>query len=225
MVLLPGPWQGRWQLFAATISVATFRPLPNQAAPRLATSRPYCAALLAALSGSQAQQARHSSELAIRGLDALKSGPGGRSSVSGVTATIFGCSGFLARYLANALGNSGSQLVLPYRCDDTDVQHLRVMGDLGQVVMLPDFRCGRVCVCGGGVPRWLQCPERRGVVARAMMPGWGAETGGAAWSCLPAAVAAVCRLAPAAKLFSTAGCPVPAVCAWPRALLPALRRQ
>ncbi|KAL4432884.1 hypothetical protein ABPG77_008210 [Micractinium sp. CCAP 211/92] len=96
-------------------------------------------ALLAALAGGQTQQARHSSELAIRGLDALKSGPGGRSSVSGVTATIFGCSGFLARYVANALGNSGSQLVLPYRCDDTDVQHLRVMGDLGQVVMLPDF--------------------------------------------------------------------------------------
>lgn len=67
------------------------------------------------------------------------------TAVSGVTATIFGCSGFLARYLANALGNSGGQLVLPYRCDDTDVQHLRTMGDLGQVVMLPNFR-------------WVLCP-------------------------------------------------------------------
>lgn len=85
------------------------------------------------------QQHRHASDLAIRGVDALKSGPGGRSSVSGVTATVFGCSGFLGRYLANAIGNSGGQLVLPYRCDDTDVQHLRTMGDLGQVVMLPEF--------------------------------------------------------------------------------------
>lgn len=96
----------------------------------------------AALAAAAVLGARaYSSDLAIRGLDALKAGPGGRSSVSGVCATIFGCSGFLARYVANAIGNTGGQLVLPYRCDDTDVQHLRVMGDLGQVVMLPDFRC------------------------------------------------------------------------------------
>lgn len=114
--------------------------------------------LSAALAAAAVMGARaYSSDLAIRGLDALKSGPGGRSSVSGVTATIFGCSGFLARYVANAIGNTGGQLVLPYRCDDTDVQHLRVMGDLGQVVMIPDFRCGggRVLACccraaGGG---------------------------------------------------------------------------
>lgn len=91
----------------------------------------------------------YTSDLAIRGIDALKQGPGGRSSVSGVTATIFGCSGFLARYVANAIGNTGGQLVLPYRVDDTDVQHLRVMGDLGQVVMMPDFRCA---LAAGGLP-------------------------------------------------------------------------
>ena len=56
-----------------------------------------------------------------------------------MVATIFGCSGFLGRYVAQALGRIGCQLVLPYRCDDLDVQHLRPMGDLGQVVMLPDF--------------------------------------------------------------------------------------
>ena len=93
------------------------------------------------------RRAYSSSELAVPGIDALRAGPGGRSSVSGLVATVFGCSGFLGRYLANALGSSGSQLVLPYRCDDTDVQHLRLMGDLGQVVMLPSFRCvGVVCV-------------------------------------------------------------------------------
>lgn len=101
---------------------------------------PLGAALAAGSLPCAAQSRAYSSDLAIRGLDALKSGPGGRSSVSGVTATVFGCSGFMARYLANALGNTGSQVVLPYRCDDTDVQHLRMMGDLGQVVMLPNFR-------------------------------------------------------------------------------------
>ena len=83
--------------------------------------------------------ARHASQLALKSADALKAGPGGRSSVSGVTATIFGCSGFLARYVAQSLGNLGTQLVLPYRCDDVDVQHLRTMGDLGQVVPLRGF--------------------------------------------------------------------------------------
>lgn len=136
----------------------------SQSPPPNPTHR--CAALLAALAGGQTQQARHSSELAIRGLDALKSGPGGRSSVSGVTATIFGCSGFLARYVANALGSSGSQLVLPYRCDDTDVQHLRVMGDLGQVVMLPDFRCAGACVY------MVWCAVKRG---------WGGGACACAW--------------------------------------------
>ena len=53
--------------------------------------------------------------------------------VSGITATVFGCTGFLGRYIVNALAKQGSQVVIPYRCDDTDMQHLRVMGDLGQV--------------------------------------------------------------------------------------------
>lgn len=55
------------------------------------------------------------------------------AQISGVTATIFGPSGFLGRYFVQALARQGSQVVCPYRCDDLDVQHLRVMGDLGQV--------------------------------------------------------------------------------------------
>lgn len=82
---------------------------------------------------------RYATQLAIRGADALRAGSGGRSSVSGVTATIFGCSGFVGRYVAQSLGSMGTRLVLPYRCDDVDVQHLRVMGDLGMVVPLKDF--------------------------------------------------------------------------------------
>lgn len=53
--------------------------------------------------------------------------------VSGITATVFGCSGFLARYIINGLTKAGTTVVLPYRCDDLDAQHLSAMGDLGQV--------------------------------------------------------------------------------------------
>ena len=75
-------------------------------------------------------QQRASSDLAVRGVDAVAAGPGGHCSAAGMTATIFGCTGFLGRYVAQALGNMGVRLVLPYRCDDTDMQHLRTMGDL-----------------------------------------------------------------------------------------------
>ena len=61
--------------------------------------------------------------------------------VSGVTATVFGATGFLGRYVVNALAKQGSQVVVPYRCDDVDMQHLRVMGDLGQVL------CPRLELC------------------------------------------------------------------------------
>ncbi|KAK9837336.1 hypothetical protein WJX81_007346 [Elliptochloris bilobata] len=70
-------------------------------------------------------------------------GRGGRrkegSSNSGIVATVFGCSGFLARYVVNSLARQGSQVVMPYRCDDLDCQHLRLMGDLGQMVALKGF--------------------------------------------------------------------------------------
>ena len=63
-------------------------------------------------------------------------GAGGRASVSGVTATIFGATGFLGRYFASALGKIGSQLVIPYRTTENGVQHFKVMGDLGQIVLV-----------------------------------------------------------------------------------------
>lgn len=59
-------------------------------------------------------------------------GTDGAAQVSGITATVFGSTGFLARYLINALARQGSQVVVPYRADDLDAQHLRQMGDLGQ---------------------------------------------------------------------------------------------
>ncbi|KAM9311009.1 NADH dehydrogenase [ubiquinone] 1 alpha subcomplex subunit 9, mitochondrial [Gastrophryne carolinensis] len=60
-------------------------------------------------------------------------GKPGRSAVSGVVATVFGATGFLGRYVVNRLGRIGSQVVIPYRCDQYDVMYLRPMGDLGQL--------------------------------------------------------------------------------------------
>eukprot|EP01083_Nonionella_stella_P299352 1016372_1 len=62
---------------------------------------------------------------------------GGRSSVSGVRATVFGASSALGRHIVNQLGRMGSQVILPYRGDGTEVKDHRLMGDLGQIVPLP----------------------------------------------------------------------------------------
>uniref|UniRef100_A0A7S1XCI1 NAD-dependent epimerase/dehydratase domain-containing protein n=1 Tax=Compsopogon caeruleus TaxID=31354 RepID=A0A7S1XCI1_9RHOD len=61
-------------------------------------------------------------------------GSGGRSSVSGIVAAVFGSTGFLGRYVVNQLGRVGSQVMVGWRGDELDYRHLRPMGDLGQVV-------------------------------------------------------------------------------------------
>ncbi|ELK02573.1 NADH dehydrogenase [ubiquinone] 1 alpha subcomplex subunit 9, mitochondrial isoform X1 [Pteropus alecto] len=63
-------------------------------------------------------------------------GKGGRSSVSGIVATVFGATGFLGRYVVNHLGRMGSQIIIPHRCERYDIMHLRPMGDLGQIIFL-----------------------------------------------------------------------------------------
>ncbi|XP_030378040.1 NADH dehydrogenase [ubiquinone] 1 alpha subcomplex subunit 9, mitochondrial [Scaptodrosophila lebanonensis] len=65
---------------------------------------------------------------------AMKRGTGGRSSFNGIVATVFGASGFVGRYVCNKLGKSGTQMILPYRGDDSDINRLKVCGDLGQVL-------------------------------------------------------------------------------------------
>ncbi|XP_076878121.1 NADH dehydrogenase [ubiquinone] 1 alpha subcomplex subunit 9, mitochondrial [Brachyhypopomus gauderio] len=66
----------------------------------------------------------------------IPKGKGGRSSFSGVAATVFGATGFLGRYVVNRLGRIGSQIVIPYRCDEYDLMHLKPMGDLGQLIFM-----------------------------------------------------------------------------------------
>uniref|UniRef100_A0A4W5JT75 NADH dehydrogenase [ubiquinone] 1 alpha subcomplex subunit 9, mitochondrial n=1 Tax=Hucho hucho TaxID=62062 RepID=A0A4W5JT75_9TELE len=63
-------------------------------------------------------------------------GKWGRSSSSGVAATVFGATGFLGRCVVNRLGRMGSQIVIPHRCDQYDLMYLRPMGDLGQIIFM-----------------------------------------------------------------------------------------
>ncbi|ETW81816.1 hypothetical protein HETIRDRAFT_475334 [Heterobasidion irregulare TC 32-1] len=63
----------------------------------------------------------------------LSYGPAGRSAVTGHVATVFGCTGFLGRYLVSKLAKTGTQVIIPYR-DEDEKRHLKVMGDLGQIV-------------------------------------------------------------------------------------------
>ncbi|XP_023387349.1 NADH dehydrogenase [ubiquinone] 1 alpha subcomplex subunit 9, mitochondrial [Pteropus vampyrus] len=72
-------------------------------------------------------------------------GKGGRSSVSGIVATVFGATGFLGRYVVNHLGRMGSQIIIPHRCERYDIMHLRPMGDLGQIIFLV-----RACITDSG---------------------------------------------------------------------------
>ena len=58
---------------------------------------------------------------------------GGRSSVSGLTATVFGATGFLGKYVVNRLGKIGCRVRCPHRGDDVDARHLKLAGDLGMV--------------------------------------------------------------------------------------------
>lgn len=62
-------------------------------------------------------------------------GPPGRSANTGHVATVFGCTGFLGRYLVANLAKAGTQVVIPYREED-EKRHLRVTGDLGQIVSM-----------------------------------------------------------------------------------------
>lgn len=53
------------------------------------------------------------------------------------TVTVFGCTGFLGRYVVNALGRAGCTVYVPFRGDDMEWRHLKLMGDLGQINPIP----------------------------------------------------------------------------------------
>ncbi|KAL2238703.1 NADH dehydrogenase [ubiquinone] 1 alpha subcomplex subunit 9, mitochondrial [Sesamum indicum] len=82
-----------------------------------------------------AESTRFASSLATKGVGHLvRKGTGGRSSVSGIVATVFGATGFLGRYLVQQLAKMGSQVLVPFRGSEDCHRHLKLMGDLGQIV-------------------------------------------------------------------------------------------
>ena len=60
---------------------------------------------------------------------------GGRSSLGGHTATVFGATGFLGRYIVQRLAQRGCTVVVPFR-EEMAKRHLKVTGDLGRVVFM-----------------------------------------------------------------------------------------
>ncbi|KAJ2342559.1 Protein-lysine N-methyltransferase efm5 [Coemansia sp. RSA 2618] len=58
----------------------------------------------------------------------------GRQSWNGQTATVFGCSGFLGRYVVARLAREGTRVVVAYRGLAEHIRHLRPAGDLGMVI-------------------------------------------------------------------------------------------
>ncbi|KAI0002369.1 NAD dependent epimerase/dehydratase [Xylariaceae sp. FL0662B] len=81
-------------------------------------------------------QARHVSDLTITrtGKPILRV-QGGRSALGGHTATVFGATGQLGRYIVNRLARQGCQVVVPYR-EEMAKRHLKVTGDLGRVAFI-----------------------------------------------------------------------------------------
>ncbi|KAF4617522.1 hypothetical protein D9613_006058 [Agrocybe pediades] len=65
----------------------------------------------------------------------VSSGPPGYSAVSGHRVTVFGCTGFLGRYLVSKLGKMGTQVIVPFR-DEDEARLFKPMGDLGQIVRM-----------------------------------------------------------------------------------------
>eukprot|EP00262_Sarcandra_glabra_P004283 TRINITY_DN1523_c4_g1_i1.p1 TRINITY_DN1523_c4_g1~~TRINITY_DN1523_c4_g1_i1.p1 ORF type:complete len:397 (-),score=71.23 TRINITY_DN1523_c4_g1_i1:385-1575(-) len=87
------------------------------------------------LSDSGTDHPRYGSTLAFEGVGHLiRKGTGGRSSVSGIVATVFGATGFLGRYVVQQLAKMGSQVLVPFRGSEDSHRHLKLMGDLGQIV-------------------------------------------------------------------------------------------
>ncbi|GMP90550.1 hypothetical protein CsSME_00041622 [Camellia sinensis var. sinensis] len=77
---------------------------------------------------------RYASTLTTKGVGHLvRKGTGGRSSVSGVVATVFGATGFLGCYVVQQLAKMGSQVLVPFRGSEDAHRHLKLMGDLGQI--------------------------------------------------------------------------------------------
>ncbi|KAH7350067.1 NADH-ubiquinone oxidoreductase 40 kDa subunit [Plectosphaerella cucumerina] len=60
-------------------------------------------------------------------------GNGGRMSLGGHTATVFGATGQVGRYIVNRLARQGCTVIIPFR-EEMAKRHLKLTGDLGRIV-------------------------------------------------------------------------------------------
>ena len=67
----------------------------------------------------------------------MSAGPGGRHSISGHHATVFGAYGMLGRAVTSQLASIGSVVKVPYRGPEYETRNLKLMGDNGRVQALP----------------------------------------------------------------------------------------
>ncbi|GLB38449.1 putative rmlD substrate binding domain [Lyophyllum shimeji] len=81
------------------------------------------------------QRAYHDLTTAPSRKPIIQQGPPGYSANNNHVVTIFGCTGFLGRYLASKLGRMGTQVIIPYR-DEDEARIFKPMGDLGRIVRL-----------------------------------------------------------------------------------------
>ncbi|KAH3947775.1 hypothetical protein HBH53_110780 [Parastagonospora nodorum] len=111
--------------------------LPLRCARAGAASRtPIPSMRIARLSTSAASQSRINLDVKItRTGKPILTVAGGRSSLGGYTATVFGATGFLGRYIVNRLARSGCTVIIPFR-EEMAKRHLKVAGDLGRVIFL-----------------------------------------------------------------------------------------
>lgn len=68
----------------------------------------------------------------------------------GKVAAVFGCSGFVGRYVVAQLGKEGYQVIIPWRRDEFDIRELKLCGDVGQIVQMryhPDFPSTIADIC------------------------------------------------------------------------------
>mmetsp|Transcript_2268 Transcript_2268/g.3003 ORF Transcript_2268/g.3003 Transcript_2268/m.3003 type:complete len:384 (-) Transcript_2268:48-1199(-) len=55
----------------------------------------------------------------------------------GAVVTVFGATGFIGRYVVNRLARAGAQVVVPFRGEEKSYNHLKVTGDVGQIIPIP----------------------------------------------------------------------------------------